>query len=593
MGTVKDLITTFVGDRFIELLNSGTDRIADGLEHAATNKIVEYLCSEYERNKRTKTLLHRNTPIELDSFYQPLSLKEKKDNWIKKEHSIKRIKTDRIETLFNVGNCISIIGIAGSGKSTLVKYLLVNSIESNYKIPIKIELRYLNDYEGNLLSYITDEIIKFSRIAERDTIIERMMQSGDFVFFFDGYDEISSSKKEILANDIVRVTKKYNSNKYILTSRPFANVEMLDNFYNYEVCELSSEEIESFVRKQFGEDEGENELVNRIIGTIRNDEKEAYKSFLSNPLLLSMFIITYQADSNIPQKRSDYYSQVFNTLYSIHDTQSKLGYERERKAGLSKEQYLDILSRFSYKTYFSYMYSFSETIFCLVINRIKKNRKLTFQTDDLLYDFKVAFGILTQDGLDLTFPHRSLQEYFAASYIAALSVTNKQIFFDGLLSEYDAKYKSLNKLLMELNSRVNFLSLLKEMDRVDFQRFFVMPMLERFEREMPAFVRDNVRDETEVFSTFSYFCSFSNMVDSRMSKLFNNHFNELNKAIDSRDYIKEFIIKNNLAGSRHIFSDYLLPFLQGFNFSQIKEKVKKEIEEAERQDADFLDGGLY
>ena len=53
MGVIKDLITTFVGDRLIELMKSGTDIVTDEVCQIANNKILEYLCTEYERNHKT------------------------------------------------------------------------------------------------------------------------------------------------------------------------------------------------------------------------------------------------------------------------------------------------------------------------------------------------------------------------------------------------------------------------------------------------------------------------------------------------------------------------------------------------------------
>ena len=43
-----------------------------------------------------------------------------------------------------------------------------------------------------------------------------------------------------------------------------------------------------------------------------------------------------------------------------------------------------------------------------------------------MQDLQVAIGIITQEGTEYTYPHRSLQEYFAASYIASLSEYNKE-----------------------------------------------------------------------------------------------------------------------------------------------------------------------
>lgn len=164
MGIIKELITAFVGERLINVMKSGTDMVVDEICQVANNKILEYLCIEYERNYKTKTILHRSEPIELEKFYQPLFLYKGSEQWefeIRSKGSV-RINTEKIASLFSKNNCITIIGTAGSGKSTLVKYLFVDTIKSNYKIPLKVELRYLNNYSGDLMSYIKNEIIKFS-----------------------------------------------------------------------------------------------------------------------------------------------------------------------------------------------------------------------------------------------------------------------------------------------------------------------------------------------------------------------------------------------------------------------------------------------
>ena len=62
--------------------------------------------------------------------------------------------------LFSKNSKITIIGSAGSGKSTIVKYLFLNCIEEKDYIPIKIELRYLNEFDGSLEDYIKERIFK-------------------------------------------------------------------------------------------------------------------------------------------------------------------------------------------------------------------------------------------------------------------------------------------------------------------------------------------------------------------------------------------------------------------------------------------------
>ena len=584
MGFIKDLITTFIGDHLIEVMKSGTDIITEEVCQVANNKILEYLCTEYERNYKTKTILHRSEPVELEKFYQPLYLHKVSPQWGR--HSIvedsNRINTEKAEPLFQKGNCITIIGTAGSGKSTLVKYLFVDAIKSNFRIPIKVELRYLNNYNGNLISYIKDEIIKFSEIAQSERIVERLLNSGQFVVFFDGYDEIASNRKEEITKDICKVTKKYKSNKYILTSRPFVSVDMLENFCNYQVCDLTLDEIKSFVRKQFND--SEKELAEKIIETISNEDAHTYNSFLSNPLLLSMFIITYQTDSNIPQKRSDYYNQVFNTLYSVHDTSSKLGFVREKKTGMSKENFVDILKRFSFKSFFSHNYTFSVVYFETEMQGIKRDLNLEFSNEDLLTDLEVAIGILTQEGVEITFPHRSLQEYFAALFVTSLTYENKLKLYKYL---YDQFNDILNNRVLQ-NDNVNFFSLLSEMDKISFYKELIIPVLKELKIKIASL------KGIEVIDAFGSIREISFLFDDGMRDNFRDEHLRYNQLFD--DYLrqmrkekqKKFDHKDFENARLMLANNDILPFLQGYNYDEVINKIEDSIKKTEQIDSAFI-----
>lgn len=477
---IKELISKFLGDSLTDMLKKGSDKIADEISHMVNNRILEYLTTEFKSNYKTKTLLYKVEPIELEKFYQPLYLRRVEQ--FKRFSSIYkpsiRIGTEHLKDLFDKDkdkNCITIVGTAGSGKSTLVKYLFVDCIREKYKIPIKIELRYLNKYKNDLQSYISDEIIKFNKIAEKENILEKLLNSGEFVFFFDGYDEINSNKKEEITRDISKITKRYNKNDYLLTSRPFANIEMLDNFYNYEICDLEPDEINSFIRKQFSN--SEKESAENIIKTIENNKNknDAYNSFLKNPLLLSMFILACNKDSYIPEKKSEYYNNVFDALYSGHDTLAKLGYVREKESGLSKEDIINLLKHFSIKSFFEQEYNFSLKYFEEIMNECKGKLGLKFDTEKLLRDLIVAIGILTKDGLEITFPHRSLQEYFAALFVTKLDYENKLEFYisfsNSIINRFTADY---------IYGNANFISLLKEMDSINYYKQFEIPLLKSF-----------------------------------------------------------------------------------------------------------------
>lgn len=464
-------------------INGLIKSLGDELKQVAKNRLLEYQSNEYKRNYFTKTLLHRSEPIKLNDFYLPLHIIKYENDRSRFRQQQKRISTEDVSKLFEKTNYITIIGNAGSGKSTIVKYLYLDSVSRKFKIPIKVELRYLNDYKSNITDYIFDDIFLFHKLGFSKEIIDRLLNSGSFIFFFDGYDEINSNKKEQITNDIDQFVNRYSSNCYLITSRPYTNIDTLPLFSNFIVCDLLDTEIPAFVKKQIPD--SENELAEKMIKAISQIDNRSYRTFLSNPLLLSMFILTYQSYSEIPQKRSDFYKQVFDTLYSVHDSVSKLSFVREKQSGLSKEGFEDLLKLFSFISYFEEKFLFQPEYLESKLTFIKEKKKsLSFDNQKVIEDLQVAIGILNKEGVEYTFPHRSLQEFFAAHYISSLSDTNKKTIYSKIKSTIDKRW-------FYLIDNHHFLSLLAEQDYKSTITLLAIPLLKHeFERANSVSIKD-------------------------------------------------------------------------------------------------------
>lgn len=446
--------------------------ITDEIKFIVNNRILEYQSEEYNRNLYTKTLLHRAQPKKLFDFYIPLHIVDPEKSRLRPQPRRKdRISTDSIENLFKLASNITIIGSAGSGKSTIVKYLFINCIQTLFKIPVKIELRYLNDFEGSLIDYVVSNVFKINKLADNDRIIDRLLLSGKFVFFLDGYDEVNSAKREKVTKEIDDLVKVYSKNNFLLTSRPYTNIDLLPTFHNFFVSDLIDEEIDEFVKKQLPANE--EELTEKIIEAIHNEENRSFRSFLRNPLLLSMFILSFQSYANIPQKRSTFYKQVFDALFSLHDSMSKLAFVREKQSGLSKEKIEEVLALFSFISFFEEKFVFSSSYFNEKLTQIKDRKKhIDFDNEKLIQDLQVAIGIINKEGLEYTFPHRSLQEFFAVDYISNLNAKNKELIYSKILVR-------INEEIFFFLERNNFYYLLLEEDFVDFTKFVTIPLVNK------------------------------------------------------------------------------------------------------------------
>ena len=455
---INNLIENLIEEPLKSLNSFGTRQIRQIVQ----NRLLEYQVEEYNRNVTVKTILHRTKPVNLFSIYHPLNIFRIYEN------KYEKISTASVIDLFSDKQFLTIVGDAGSGKSMLLKYLFVQSTKEQFRFPIQVELRYLNGYDGDLDLFIKDRIFLYHKLGIDDNVISQLLNSGNFVFFLDGYDEIDSSIKFKATKLIDEFVKRYNKNYYLITSRPYNEIDLFPLFHNTKIETLYGDDVNQFVEKVMSLTQ--NEIKEKILISINKEENRPYRSFLSNPLLLSMFILSYQSYAEIPQRRSEFYRQVFDVLFQMHDSMSKMAYVREKVSGLSKDQFELLLETFSFLTFLNEKYYFSKDYIFYIFDKIKRNKpKLNFDNQKLLEDLLRAISIITKDGTNFTFPHISLQEYFAARYIADLGIQNKRRVYS----------KIKDKVLKSHGSGMfNFIWVLEEIDRKFACTELLLPVLD-------------------------------------------------------------------------------------------------------------------
>lgn len=533
---IFEIITAFK-EEILKFTKAQKEEISQALDKG----LNEYTVNWQKKIDDVKTFLSYENPVSFEQIYIPLSIRFGKN--------VVDIP-DNIENLFKASNCITILGHAGSGKTMIMKHCFLQCLKKGKLIPIIIELRKIDNTSMTLSEYISSIVFQLN-LAKNESIYSRFMSQGEFVFFLDGYDEISISKKRKRTEEIDELIDRYPNNLFLLTSRPGADAENLPRFRSYHVCDLSKNQVKEFVKTQMVLMEEEGALIaDRIIKTIEGTKISNIVEYLGNPLLLSMFLLTYRYNPELPSKKSDFYYNVFETLYCKHDTRSKSGgYIHERKCKLEKEQYLQILRNFSFISFFDGRYEFESSYLNKKLSEIKEETGMEFDNDDLIYDLRVSMSVFLLDGNNYSFPHRSMQEYFASDMIRTLDTDVKK----------DYIYKQLMSKKYGFDG-YNFWSLCEEMDGVCFLTHFVLRFLKEFDKQLTAPISG--RDEKE--------CIFLNFINSQEIRLnYNNgNLNSVSHNPNLFQSLARYICRENnmitcLFGWNYKYLDESKQFLNG------------------------------
>ena len=483
------------------------------LDHIFNDRLSSYLHNMIIKFEKTKTFLHRDSLVEFDKTYYPVTLLKKiiiqdgfevssykisedekntrggiwrrllrvKNVEEKTEDSVEDVvefkirdeeyKFVSLESFYRNNNFTTIIGRAGSGKSMLMKKIFLKCIEQKIKIPIYLELRALNSYDGGLAEYIESEILGLKLVGS-EQILKKILKRGDFLFLFDGYDEIYSDKKNAITLSIERFIDHNSKNWFVITSREGAGIESLNRFENNYILPLIKKEVEEFVKLQCNLI-GDKKLAINIIKEINEPHNIDVTGYLENPLLLSMFLLFYRSNISLPEIKYDFYNNVYNTILTKHYAFTRVGgWQHKRDSGLTNKQVTEVLCWLSYRTYFLGLIEFSKEELEKQLSKIVEQLEIECSIEDLIQDLYKNINIIILEGNSFRFPHRSLQEYFTVRQINRLDDSTKDKVYNDQLMPH---------LKMSTDSGYNLLDLLLESDPEGLYSKFILPSLQRIQ----------------------------------------------------------------------------------------------------------------
>jgi predicted NACHT family NTPase len=383
-----------------------------------------YLNYSREVNCKIKTLLYRHMPKEIYSFYECIGLRSGKDI----------IDTCDLNNILKFGHKIVITGTGGIGKSVMMKHFFLNCISSNKLVPILIELRGLNEIEEkniDLVDYLY-QVMNIYKFELDKKYFQYSLETGCYLILLDGFDEVKNSLSNKVTKCILDICEKYPNNYYITTSRPLEGFIGWRDFTELQSMTLTKKQALSLIKKL----EYDAAIKDKFYNELNENLYEKYETFASNPLLLTIMLLTFENRVSIPDKLNDFYEQAFTTLFHTHDA-TKGAYKRDILSGLGYEDFKSVFSYFCFKSFFNSKYKFSENevISYLAMAKDRKIINTEFNSLNYLNDLTNSVCMLIHEGLDYRFSHRSFQEYFAALYTVQLDDEQQKKFLSAWLKE--------------------------------------------------------------------------------------------------------------------------------------------------------------
>ncbi|WP_350315795.1 NACHT domain-containing protein [Pectobacterium aroidearum] len=403
-------------------------------EEANYKKFVE---GHIYENLKTKTIDGRNNTFFIDDIYHSAHLVNKKNEKVSIENII-----DVVE-----GKIVNIIGVAGQGKSTLMKKILLETIRNGKRLPFFIELRNLEN--KTIIDKIKEILLGFGVKSDNETI-ESALSSSRLVLLLDGFDEISFERRKAVYQEIENIKSRLKT-PIIISSRPFTEICESTITVEVKIKELNKNDIFEIIEKRMSVEEAENAKE------VLSSNEDLLKSLIT-PILVSLFCACYPNSDIVPKTASDYYQRIFNILYEGHDLR-KLFFSRQKEFPVTIDVAKSIFCAFSFLSLKENKTIMEKEKAIYFIDKSIKRCGLTpvgNDTKNCLSDIIKITSLLKEDGFEqYAFIHKSIQEYHAALFIKESDKRTKKSISDSILdglSKGKLKYYGVAKFLHSIDS---------------------------------------------------------------------------------------------------------------------------------------------
>lgn len=396
-----------------------------------------------------KTLASQDKSLYIDDIYVPLTLRG---------INLSSVTVTDTTVLDLPYSAILIKGLAGQGKSTILRKLLSNNLRMKKHFVIFYELK---NYKGGDIEESLMNTLKASGVDIDIKSIEKILTDSNARLYLDAFDEINPIHRSELLDQFQKIYNKYKCT-IICTSRPDTELDSLTDICTYTVDTLNQSQIFGIIRRTSTDDDKAAELCAALERSPLHNDSE---SILKSPILVVLFCISYNLGEEIPSTLSQFYGNIFDTVFYRHDN-LKGKVNRIRHWNDNRRIYRDLFNCLCFISQQSGANSFDRDSLTHYLSKsleyMNEDKRLS---DKIFNELASITNLIIEDGFnEYRFVHKSIQEFFSSSFVCSLNYEKKCQFYKKC-SRDSAFYATFR----------NTLFFLKEIDYYDYCENYFIP----------------------------------------------------------------------------------------------------------------------
>lgn len=449
-------LTKILSPIFSDLYKGAKGAVREGMSRWSTVAGIKKASASLLKIEKVKTIWSPEEEVSLRQFYYPSKLQTK----VPIGQTATIIDTDNISNLPDRN--IVIEGIVGQGKSIFMRHLASTILRAEHleTIPAFIELRTISSKRN--LKDIIFLFLESLGISGDQSTFDYLADSDRITLLLDGFDEIPSECVGEVIFELGNLQTRYPDLKIIISSRPRNHIQNTTGFQVLELVKLDEADYDPFISKLITSKTKRFDVVEAL-----NDSPESIKGVITTPLMLTLVVIVYQTEKEIPSTLAEFFDKLFGTVFSKHD-RLKAGFNRQHFSGLSERRLKQLFDTFCFMVVQSggTRSLDSKQFEAAFDNAISYAPECKCDVDSFRNDIIKVACLMVEEGFDTsTFLHKSILDYHAAAFVKNLNDNIAADFYSSAFHNYRAWR--------------NVVEFLKSIDTNRYYRYYIIKLLKK------------------------------------------------------------------------------------------------------------------